>query len=900
MPEAAWYSKALDSGEYIPATDSNRRRLALADDVLAAHLEGTVTISFQPICPKTNLTKVGCYDIDSHNPETDLAADYARAEGICRALAVQGVFGHIEFSGRRGWHIWIFSSEPVPAWFMRSALRGGLVLAGEDLKHIEIYPSGDRLSEQYYPRPIKLPFGVHRRGGRSCFVKGLDQGKPIPEDPLEFCRNIRVTPLIHLIELGGHDPERAARRRHGDAPVDLSILRGRLPACIETLTTIGVPAELEYNKANMTIARFGLATGLGAAKTGDLALAMAKATSGHPTSKRTVEDRMQNFETAYASMARSPQGAVWSCGYIKATELRKVCAGCPVETAGSRQALVVHERADDADPTPDPEAVINQNLNEADLVKIHAEISQRGTVAVGFVIENREDVFSAYLSGIAVSWKHGEAWLLSMDKHAEFIRGLLASEKVKVGYDLHIPRQVLQLMGLATARLWDVKVAAEVLEAGKPDRDTSLHAMGARYLGAKWPVRLGLPTTALEIAKQTAQLPSLALRLRDAVKAAGLTDVVGLENRFADVCALMCKCGVLVDTVGMSDYLAGSRVSGAAPFERLAGAVHPITGRVHPKVNQFGATGRVSFSEPPFQSMPTVLRQFVVAPPGWVLVFGDYSQIDVMVAAGLSKDPVMLEMFQRGGDAYREAAALFCGRAPDLVTDEERNRAKPVVLASLYGQGDRGMVQQAASQFGIQLSETEAHEMRERLLGKWAGLAAWQEDTVQRALRTGETRTISGRRRVFYTRQLTIPADKIESPEQLSALAQYGKLTTTDSQIVIETTPLGSAGVRKIIGRACTEKTITPSIPELLNSPIQGSSADITKLAHVYAMASDGLPMVGGYLILSVHDQLIGEVPEKAEADGMKLLESAMIRAGERYLPDVPLKIKSETGGTWR
>ena len=272
-------------------------------------------------------------------------------------------------------------------------------------------------------------------------------------------------------------------------------------------------------------------------------------------------------------------------------------------------------------------------------------------------------------------------------------------------------------------------------------------------------------------------------------------------------------------------------------LETLPQQVNPATGRIHTSFNQIGAaTGRLSSTDPNLQNIPVrsprgeVIRRGFVPREGHRFIVADYSQIELRLLAHLSGDPAFVEAFLAGGDIHRQTAALIFGVAPEAVTSEMRARAKTINFATIYGQGARAL----AGQLGI--SYEDAKHFIDDYFVRFAGVRAFLDRTIAAAREKGYVETIFGRRRY-------IPELK-------------------DKNFNV---------------RAFGERTAT-------NSPLQGSAADLIKVAMIRV----GAALRAGYrakLLLQVHDELVLEAPA-AEVDPVsRLVKECMERAAELRVP---------------
>jgi DNA polymerase-1 len=271
--------------------------------------------------------------------------------------------------------------------------------------------------------------------------------------------------------------------------------------------------------------------------------------------------------------------------------------------------------------------------------------------------------------------------------------------------------------------------------------------------------------------------------------------------------------------------------------------------RVHTTFNQLAtATGRLSSSAPNLQNIPVRgelgrrMRSLFTAAPGMLLASADYSQIELRVLAHFSQDPALLEAFREGVDIHSRTAALLFDRPQEAVTPSQRRQAKTINFGLLYGMGP----QKLGRELGLTLNE--AKEFIAKYFERMATLKEYYQGVVEEAKKTGFVTTLAGRRRLL--------------PELHSRNAQ-----------------LESQARRQAI-----------------NTVIQGSAADIIKMAMLHTAADETLHELGARLILQVHDELVLEAPEKnGQAAGERLSE---IMTGVVAL-DVPIVADMGVGHDW-
>jgi DNA polymerase-1 len=273
------------------------------------------------------------------------------------------------------------------------------------------------------------------------------------------------------------------------------------------------------------------------------------------------------------------------------------------------------------------------------------------------------------------------------------------------------------------------------------------------------------------------------------------------------------------------------------------------TGRIHTRFNQMGAsTGRLSSSDPNLQNIPVRtargqrIRQCFVPAAGKLFIVADYSQIELRVLAHLSQDPAFIGAFRRGGDIHRETAAIIFDVAVDAVTAEMRARAKTINFATIYGQGPFAL----SRQLGI--TQTEARSFIQLYFERFAGVRQFLDATIGRAKKQGYVETLFGRRR--YIPELKDPNFSV---------------------------------------RAFGERTA-------MNSPIQGSAADLIKVAMVglhRALAEAGLE---SEILLQVHDELLIEAPIQEVDRARGIVRRQMEEAADLR---VPLVVDVGVGSNW-
>jgi DNA polymerase-1 len=284
--------------------------------------------------------------------------------------------------------------------------------------------------------------------------------------------------------------------------------------------------------------------------------------------------------------------------------------------------------------------------------------------------------------------------------------------------------------------------------------------------------------------------------------------------------------------------------------DALPALVDPRDGRLHTSFNQTGAaTGRLSSSNPNLQNIPIrtelgrEIRAAFIPRDGWTLLAADYSQIELRLLAHFSKCPVLVEAFRRGEDIHTLTASEVFGVAPLLVTPEMRRGAKAVNFGIVYGLSAFGL----AAQLGI--PRREAQDYIDKYFARYAGVRKFIDNTIAEVRRTGRTKTLSGRER---------PIPDMNSPNPNA--------------------------------RGFAERTA-------VNTPLQGTAADIVKLAMIRIDRELEERKLSTRMLLQVHDELLFESPPGELEEVRKLVKSGMENVCRL---EVPLIADVCSGANWR
>ena len=278
--------------------------------------------------------------------------------------------------------------------------------------------------------------------------------------------------------------------------------------------------------------------------------------------------------------------------------------------------------------------------------------------------------------------------------------------------------------------------------------------------------------------------------------------------------------------------------------------INPETGRLHTSFNQTVArTGRLSSSNPNLQNIPIGeefglrIRSAFVAEPRWLLIAADYSQIELRVLAHMSGDPRLIEAFSRGEDIHARTAQELFGVPPALQNHEHRRMAKAINYGVIYGLSSFGLAARTGS------SRTEAQQYIDAYFKRYDGVCAFLEARIEEARTTERVRTLFGRLR---------PIPEIHSQDTMA--------------------------------RNRAER-------EAMNTPLQGTAADLLKLAMVKVHERLKREKLKTRMILTVHDELVFESPEAETDAAREIIREEMEGV---YPLKVPLKVDMGSGKNWK
>jgi DNA polymerase-1 len=283
--------------------------------------------------------------------------------------------------------------------------------------------------------------------------------------------------------------------------------------------------------------------------------------------------------------------------------------------------------------------------------------------------------------------------------------------------------------------------------------------------------------------------------------------------------------------------------------DALLDQVDQTSSRIHTSYNQtVAATGRLSSSDPNLQNIPIrtaegrEIREAFVAPDGSCLMSADYSQIELRLLAHYADDPILIESFEKDEDIHRRTASEVFELPPDDVTDELRRQAKAINFGIMYGMSAYGL----SRELGI--TPKMAKTYIDHYFARYSGIKRYMEQTIEQARQTRRTSTLLGRLRLL--------------PDITSS----------------------NANVRQFAERTA------------INTPIQGTAADLIKVAMIQMAEALERKQMNTVMLLSVHDEIVFEVPNEELETMKRLAPEVMERV---WTLKVPLKVNVAWGKNW-
>ncbi len=563
--------------------------------------------------------------------------------------------------------------------------------------------------------------------------------------------------------------------------------------------------------------------------------------------------------------------------------------------------------------------------------KLATKIKNQGRFAFKILVDS-PDVFEATALGVAIAFLPDELYLLDVFRQGRIhlrwtlrtMREIFEDENIiKVGHDLKNDYKILKLNKIELARpFFDCLIASYILNPGNRTHD--LNSLALRFLGEQ----TRKPDNDKDAVCEEARL-SLALysHLEQETRNQNFTKLLNdIEFALIPILAQMELYGILIDSEFLRDMsdnltrqlaalahkihkLVGSEFNinspqqladilfnklklvpktgrlrrgktgistAASELEKLRGA-HPVidslflhrelaklkstyvdalpalvnskTGRVHTTYNQaITATGRLSSSDPNLQNIPIrteigrVIRKAFIAPRGFSLIGADYSQFELRIAATIANDQNMIEAFKAGADIHTDTAARVWGLAHDKVTPDMRRAAKTINFGILYGMGYVGLAESAG------ITPAEAKKFIEKYFVAFPSIKNYVEETKALARSLGYVETIFGRRRYL--------------PEIVSEIPEV---------------------------RAAAERMA-------VNMPIQGSQADLIKIAMIRLHETLLRISPETKMLLQVHDELVFEAPTKELARVSPVIKEIMEGV---YKLKVPIVVDLKAGKNW-
>lgn len=494
------------------------------------------------------------------------------------------------------------------------------------------------------------------------------------------------------------------------------------------------------------------------------------------------------------------------------------------------------------------------------------------TAGIGFngPFFDTELAFKVYLAGrkISASLQSTVARILKrfLDKTEQKsnFRGTLRKQQLQYGANdavapLDLKPILIDRLQRGNGRLWAI---AEELEFPCLEVTANMELNGMKFDHNRWK-RLGKE---IELRRSCAKAMVMQLQRVDTNQLSLLpqiTDTVN-PNSWQQILPALQAMGIPIQSTSereltphahkypvvqaLLDYRHLSKFTNTLA-EGLPQHIHPVTGRVHGNWFQLGArSGRYSCQNPPLQTIPRtdLARRCFVAEPGWKIIKADYSQIELRILARLCGDEPLIKAFLTGQDVHALTAALIFGKSVEHVTPEERAVGKIINFGIIYGMGAKKLKQTLESDANYFITLKEASQFIDNFYAGHPQIKRWQEQIRRNVFYKGgnDSYTLAGRRRVWKWK------DK-------------------------------------------------PPINEIINHPVQGSNADITKLALRKLNEHLKRRRLSAKIIAVLHDEIVVECPDAEVTQVIPLINKVMVRAAERWLKPTPIAVDIKVGNSW-
>lgn len=349
-----------------------------------------------------------------------------------------------------------------------------------------------------------------------------------------------------------------------------------------------------------------------------------------------------------------------------------------------------------------------------------------------------------------------------------------------------------------------------------------------------------------------------------------------------------------------------------------------INGKVHCKFNQYGAkTGRLSSEDPNMQNIPSHnkdIRKMFVASPGHVLLSGDFSQQEPRVMTAMCQDPEMIKAYKNGLDLYASIASIAFNKPyeqclefnPDGTDNPEgevrRSSAKSILLGILYGRGINSIAEQ------LHTTKQKAQIIQDKVFKEFPAIKKFEEDSVHMAETKGYVTTFWGRKRRLPDMQL---------PEfEFTYKEGYGDIDSlsfdnevTETEVPLQLKKLYASKMRSVYKKADKDKVKSEALNEgiiikdnggkiadatrqCVNSRIQGSAADMSKIAGINLYTNQRLRELGFKLLVPIHDEYLAECPIENAKECVKLMTECMCASAEAI--QLPIKVDIAVSYKWK
>jgi DNA polymerase I-like protein with 3'-5' exonuclease and polymerase domains len=816
---------------YFPVKTEHHQYVDVSTDDIIKHFNGSQTISLQPIQYGTNLCKYGAIDFDTNDfSEEGLNILLKQVKSVASVINTLQIPYYLEYSGRKGFHIYFFSDEAISSKSMRNFLR--YICNSANYHTDEIYPNGDYISHTYYPKPLKLFYGVHQKTGfRSGFVSM--NNIVFKDNRIQILDNFDILADICTI---GHDVFLKYQlplesKNYVNMALNWNTIPMHHPPCISTLLTQGACKDIDYNKNNLTLARY-VADRKKANPLMDkeylifLATRMAKASINHPTSKITIEEKVSNMDSIINSLVWEDYR--WKCSFIwNNKKLAKSCSFCPLNP----KAYGVKEDSLISIDLTDEVHCIPEHIPAEDIVTSIASTPE--SFSVSYKTNMDDFILSAKDVKIVSIEIYQDKLLLYTDElfmvektSLYYIKTILEDRAIiKISSNMIAVCNYLYFTDINIHSYFDITLAYNLLHAGigfaKDIRHIFLETLGVA------PVHERLEEL-YKISYYIADYTHIRKTLKKSLDSYGLIECYSTELAHVKVSSEIESTGLFFDTKRFHElknklkndiaYITTKLAKFTIPYQDPKELLHWLkekgykyndlrrehlreldlielklllrynelsyiynkfsdnilsyikpSGRLSTKVNQLGTvTGRLTTSQYCTVNIPKgPLRECFISQDNYFLLDVDFKSQELVLLAQECHEELIIDAINNNDDIHKLVASIILEKNKSQITTDERNLGKAFVYSFSYGVGEERVLNDLKNKYNILKNESEIKELKNKFFSLFAKIKERLDHISKTYMNLEYISSTSGRKRFYKDSHSIKFNDAVNNPMQM-------------------------------------------------------------------------------------------------------------------------------------